>query len=400
MNDYELNSAEINGGAGAMVLIDCEPVALSVSMSLIGSKQSYPQSSIQFNFSTTGNGQNAIIGAGSAQIVNVVSGSGKPAILGAGEIKSSFSVSGIAFKQSYPAAQVQSSINTTGYGQLAILGAGGSKFNLSSQGNGKPAILGSANASISLVVSGNGKPAILGSGITQFNLQSSMYPQVDIFLSGDVSFDISAAMPPSVRKKLESSVQSSLSANASAYKFKYLESGIQFSIDSVATPIAILNPSMNASISHQADLEAIYHRSVFGLSKPAYIETRTYIPEIKNNAIHLSSSTDINVFANLPLNTTQMLGGFSAFGFNVDCDARLGEFIQLDGGAEIHTKSRISVSIMNYIYLSGETNVKFSCAWGIDGKPIHNFGFISAKPDRLITVPMENRTMTISRGAM
>ena len=248
--------------------------------------------------------------------------------------------------------------------------------------------------------SGYGKNAILGRGSAQVAYNSSLSQQVRKFLTGSASTQFApTTLPAQVRKFLRSDLQFNLLTGGELKRLANAE-GATIS-EFVFEGEARLSGPVRTTfiIEFNANTDAAIKRSVFGYPKQAYIETRTYIPDLKNATQHLVGHAQIRVPSRFALNQQQSLLASSSRYITAGGEARLGGRSALAGRSELSLFTSADLSTMHRVYLSGQADIALSMTWGLDSKPAHNFAFISAKPDRIMMAPMDNRKIIVPLGA-
>lgn len=248
---------------------------------------------------------------------------------------------------------------------------------------------------------GYGQNAILGAGSVQVIHTATLSQQVKKFLSGSASSVFSQnELPAQVKKQLTGNTQFQIDANALGTRYaNAVGSAVsQF----VFTGDAKISGPARAlfQIQLNADVDAAVHRVVFGYPKQQYIEARAVIPEFRNKTHHVEGRSAFRLSSNGFVG--QRLGAESIAVIQAysDADLRIGGKLQLSGESLISLFVGGSLSTINYIYLSGEATIRLSAQWGLDSKPDHQFGFIKAKPDRIIKVPMDSRKLIIPLGVL
>ena len=237
------------------------------------------------------------------------------------------------------------------------------------------------SSSFLFAASGYGKNAILGSGSAQVAYNSSLSQRVRKFLSGGVSAQFATnTLPAKIRKFIRSDLQVRFLVDGELKRLANAEG---------ATFIIEFNANTNAAIK----------RSVFGYPKQAYIETRTYVPDLKNATKHLVGRAQIRVPSRFALNQQQSLSASYSRHMVVGGEVRLGGRSALTGKSVLSLFASADLSTMHRVYLSGQADIALSMTWGLESKPAHSFAFISAKPDRIMMVPMDNRKLIVPLGA-
>lgn len=248
--------------------------------------------------------------------------------------------------------------------------------------------------------SGYGKNAILGRGSAQVAYNSSLSQQVRKFLSGGISAQFAPkTLPAQIRKFIRSDLQVRFLVDGELKRLANAE-GATIS-EFVFEGEARLSGPVRTTfiIEFNANTDAAIKRSVFGYPKQAYIETRTYVPDLKNATKHLVGYAQIRVPSHFALNQQQSLLASSSRYITAGGEARLGGRATLAGRSELSLFTSADLSTMHRVYLSGQADIAISTVWGLESKPVHSFAFISAKPDRIMMVPMDNRKIIVPLGA-
>lgn len=248
---------------------------------------------------------------------------------------------------------------------------------------------------------GYGQKAILGAGSVQVIHSATLSQQVKKFLSGSATSVFSQnALPAQVKKQLTSSTQFQIDANALGTRYANAV-GTAVSQFAFTGDAKVSGPARALlQIQFNADLDADISRVVFGYPKQQYIEARSFIPEFKNKTHHAEAISSIQVNGRGVINQQAGLSSNTVKQFNVDGDIRIGNKLLISGDAVVSLFSGCTISTINYVYLSGDATIKLSAQWGLDSKPDHKFGFIKAKPDRIIKVPMYSRKIIIPLGVL
>lgn len=256
------------------------------------------------------------------------------------------------------------------------------------------------SSSFLFAASGYGKNAILGRGSAQVAYNSSLSQHVRKFLSGGVSAQFAPkTLPAQIRKFIRSDLQVRFLVDGELKRLA--NAGGATISEFVFEGEARLSSPVRTTfiIEFNANTDAEIKRSVFGYPKQAYIETRTYVPDLKNATKHLVGHAQIRVPSRFALNQQQSLLASSSRYITAGGEARLGGRAALAGQSELSLFTSADLSTMHRVYLSGQADIRLSLAWGLDSKPAHNFAFISAKPDRIMMVPMDNRKLIVPLGA-
>lgn len=256
------------------------------------------------------------------------------------------------------------------------------------------------SSSFLFAASGYGKNAILGRGSAQVAYNSSLSQQVRKFLSGGVSAQFAPkTLPAQIRKFIRSDLQVRFLVDGELKRLANAE-GATIS-EFVFEGEARLSGPVRTTfiIEFNANTDAAIKRSVFGYPKQAYIETRTYVPDLKNATKHLVGRAQIRVPSRFALNQQQSLSASSSRHMVVGGEVRLGGRSALTGKSVLSLFASADLSTMHRVYLSGQADIALSMTWGLESKPAHSFAFISAKPDRIMMVPMDNRKLIVPLGA-
>ncbi len=240
--------------------------------------------------------------------------------------------------------------------------------------------------------------AILASGSAQIIHQSSLLQQVRKPLSASIQLSSQTALLPQVRKGLEANAQAAIQAGGYIKRLAEITASSQLLFGVDGSAIVFGPPRAWIYLRFNAAAQIDVRKTVHAQANTRYIETRATIPEIKNRAIHLKERLHIEVFSNLYANGRIQLTGESLFSFCSSADARISDRPDISGLSEVEFVSVCDLSTIRYIHAEGVSKISLSCRWNLIGMPDGNFGFIKAKPDRIIMVPMDDRKLIIPLG--
>lgn len=255
------------------------------------------------------------------------------------------------------------------------------------------------SAAFMFTVDGGGQKAILGSGSAQVVHSASLSQQVWKFLQGSISSVFAQnALPAQVRKQLTGRTQFQIDATVSGTRYANAE-GLAVSQFTFTGDASISGPARaKFTIQFNADVDVDVRRVVFGYPKQQYIETLAFIPEFRNKTHHPEGEAQFIVSTGGILNQQAGISANATSRFYAYGEARIGEKLQIQGGSCISLFAGCISSAIKYVYLSGNVTIRFMVSWSLDSKPEHNFGYIKAKPDRIIKVPMDSRKLIIPLG--